>query len=274
LFDLGKWHIPFLKIDTFYQLLAEDTMDGIWHYIIERRTNICRLVYDLDLQSLNEEQWTPIGLCIQMHQIICHALKDLTLDMIIMQTEDSDEKNKIGIHPVWPNVFLSSNEALLLRSVLIEELTNIGPPNDSQSWDDALDISVFMWSGLRPMGMRKASICPKCSGSRSRKGNCSYCGQLGTIDMGRPYWPTHFYDGSNDIITHLDRKSDIMPDHDTLIRWFKRTIIRSKRRKNSHIVHGYDKLQRSKVKTQMSKMVSIFHCFQRSHQFHQFLITD
>jgi hypothetical protein len=112
------------------------------------------------------------------------------------------EMVKTGIHILWKNVYLTRDDALNIRELIIVDLeTTFGKRlHPLNSWHDVVDSSVYgsgnygtKGSGLRMIGSRKSDTCDQCRGQKKIKseGNkkCEKCVGNGRLDTGRPYFP-------------------------------------------------------------------------------------
>ena len=101
-------------------------------------------------------------------------------------------KKKTGVHLIWPELYVSTQQCLDMRETVIADListfgTRSQPFND---WTDVVDNSVYRMSGLRMVGSRKAEVCPNCKGKRKvADEDCVECRRSGRVDRGRPYAP-------------------------------------------------------------------------------------
>lgn len=101
-------------------------------------------------------------------------------------------KKKTGVHLIWPEIYVSTQQCLDMRETVIADLIGTfgqrtTPFND---WSEVVDNSVYRMSGLRMVGSRKAEVCPNCKGKRRvADEDCMECRRSGRVDRGRPYAP-------------------------------------------------------------------------------------
>ena len=113
-------------------------------------------------------------------------------------------KKKTGLHLHFPNIVLSTSQALDIRQTMIAECTRLwgvrAPPFNS--WEDVFDRSVYEKSGLRMIGANKGEICKSCKGGFASKKDplkiveCATCQNRRRIDQGRPYFPIACFGGN------------------------------------------------------------------------------
>lgn len=96
---------------------------------------------------------------------------------------------KFGLHINMKYITVSTHEALLMREMIVHELTLNGPSLYKIDWADAVDNAPLCnqtagSGGLRMVGSRKMSKCKSCR----RGGICAVNGCVrGLIDEGRAY---------------------------------------------------------------------------------------
>ena len=104
-------------------------------------------------------------------------------------------KKKTGIHLHFPNIVMSTLQALDIRQTLIAECTKlwgvrVEPFN---SWNEVIDESIYKHSGLRMIGANKGD---KCACKVKVDDKCVECGNRRKINSGRPYFPLACFGGN------------------------------------------------------------------------------
>jgi hypothetical protein len=70
---------------------------------------------------------------------------------------------KSGFHLVWPEIWITVENAKKLRILFIEKITDVfGERESFNTWEDVIDLAVYEDNGLRMVGCRKMSICKCC----------------------------------------------------------------------------------------------------------------
>ena len=108
-------------------------------------------------------------------------------------------KKKTGVHLIWPELFVTTDMCLDMRETVIADLISTFGQRSSpfNSWRDVVDAAVYQKSGLRMLGSRKTDKCKGCNGKRKADGeDCTKCGRMGRVDVGRPYAPLFVTNGS------------------------------------------------------------------------------
>lgn len=205
----GNYYVPNKKQDDFLKIYTKDIMLGIPHYLSEVRTPIFRYFIDIDYYDYHELSLQQIR---ELTKDIQNALKPFLEDQLDIfkrrvfvcvcddpKKEEVDGKliSKTGIHLHWPDIFVDSNQAFILRSAILQYLENKNGPTNFKTWDDFIDESVYKGSGLRLLGSRKAQPCKQCKGKKGKKEECIECNGIGKLDLGRIYKLKFILDGFN-----------------------------------------------------------------------------
>ena len=182
--------------DDFIKLLARTIKKKRNVYFLE--IDYFKMMVDLDFK--NENGLTPnekfqllsliqeavtafVGEQIENNYVVISACND---EKIIY---DGQEMTKIGFHLIWPNLIVGVEEALFIRSAIIQYVKkhaqNISIFND---WEDVIDKSLYdPKHALRMNGCRKKTKCPVCKGKKNVP--CDNCDNIGWKDVGRIYEP-------------------------------------------------------------------------------------
>ena len=211
LLDGGILHIPEKKHETFLKKFATDIVMNHKNYICENRTEIFKLMVDVDYIDEYELPHKVIeSMVIDIQNSIKTFLEE-TLSfferrVIVCTTEpkdvviDNSNFIKTGIHLIWPNVYVDKTHALILRSAMIQYLSAKSKRPIFNEWESVFDYSVYTSSGLRMVGSRKMIKCKECKGKRNKKESCEVCFGDGRLDEGRIYKPVSIIDGNNSVL--------------------------------------------------------------------------
>ena len=195
LLDGGIWSVPRDQYSEFLRLLAIDLQNGEKHYICENRTDIFKFICDIDLYDTSEVCLDKIKeITLVLQEIINIYFGDFK---VIICGSDSKKAvvNKIemiksGFHLVWPDIWISVENAKKLRILFIEKLIeHFGTRDENNSWSDVIDLAVYEDNGLRMVGCRKMAICKSCKNKKDFKETCETCNGSGKIDENRIYSP-------------------------------------------------------------------------------------
>jgi len=211
LLDGGILHIPEKKNEIFLKKFAKDIDMNQKNYICENRTNIFKLMVDVDFIDEYELPHKVIESMVIDIQNSIKTFLNQTLSfyerrVIVCTTEPKDviinNSNfiKTGIHLIWPNVYVDKAHALILRSAMIQYLTAKSKRPVFNEWESVFDYSVYTSSGLRMIGSRKMAKCKECKGNRNKKESCDVCFGDGRLDEGRIYKPIIILDGNNSVL--------------------------------------------------------------------------
>jgi hypothetical protein len=190
--DGGKLSIPKNKLAQFYRLYAKDLDLDIKHYLCETKTPTYKLFVDVDL--LNEEA-LPDNLILEysmyIHEVICHYYKHLKPEVIVCTTtpksveHNGHKYTKTGIHLIWSNIIVSSENISWIRDSIIQYLILKVGEREHDKWSKVIDDSVYKQNGLRMIYSNKMAVCKTCKDSET----CSLCKKTGKYHEGRPYIP-------------------------------------------------------------------------------------
>lgn len=199
--------------------LAQDERDGAPNYVVELRTPVSRLYFDLDMFDSEPIPWENVR---PILGILQDAVRELypACTMIVCGNEpkqqehrvfDADEAaeertirlTKTGYHVMWPDVYVGPRHALLLRESMLDRLEEKIDPAGYfirehcvyDRWEEVLDRSVWYDNGIRMLFQRKGQGCKTCARERRRRRrqgvrgpvDCDDCEGAGYLDTGRPY---------------------------------------------------------------------------------------
>lgn len=202
LLDGGIWKVPMSNYQEFLRLLATDLQNGERYYISENRSELFRLVCDLDFYDESEIELPEIENIVKELQTVMDRYYQQTLNKVIICGTESKQKSideviytKTGFHLVWPKIWISTDNAKKLRIKFIEHLEKtFGKRGIHNEWDDVIDLAIYEDNGLRMIGSRKISMCKKCK----NESECNLCNKTGKIDEGRVYKPISVIDVHQD----------------------------------------------------------------------------
>jgi hypothetical protein len=195
LLDGGIWSIPKDKYLNFLELLAIDLQNGEKHYICENRTSIFKFICDIDMFETEICSIEKISSIVTvLNQIVNEYYQE---KKVIICGADSKtvkineiEMIKSGFHLVWPDIWISVDNAKKLRILFIEKLIlTFGEREVFNKWEDVVDLAVFEDNGLRMVGCRKMAPCKSCKNKKEFRENCESCDGSGKKDENRIYSP-------------------------------------------------------------------------------------
>jgi hypothetical protein len=195
LLDGGIWKIPIDKYHEFLKLLAIDLQNEERHYISENRTDVFKFICDLDFYENQVISIKQIEIIVNTIQSVIEEYYG-TSRVIICGSDsknvviDSVEYVKSGFHLVWPDIWITKENAKEIRFRFIERLLNeYGERDPVNSWEDVVDLAVYEDNGLRMIGCRKMGICKSCKNKKEFRETCLTCAGNGKIDENRVYKP-------------------------------------------------------------------------------------
>lgn len=194
----GRIHINDNDYPEFLKYYANDLIANRRLCVIECKTGIFKFHIDVDLETyaaLTEDEIHKLQFNItKAIKPFLKIKKEGRLISIMAQapSKQKDTLVKTGLHIVYPNLLVSTHEALLIRENIISELRLTYEDNFTQrGWDNAIDAAVYIGSGLRMIGSIKVTGCTACNKRTSEF--CGECVGLGKVDENRPYSFTCLY---------------------------------------------------------------------------------
>jgi len=203
LLDGGIWSIPKEQYPEFLNLLAIDLQNNEKHYICENRTEIFKFICDIDMFEESPVTIDQIKVIINVLQetvneyfgetkvIICGADTKIVKVQKTQETGSVElEHVKCGFHLVWPDIWISVENAKKLRVLFVEKLiARFGERESFNMWEDVVDLAVYEDNGLRMVGCRKMGICKSCKNKKEFRETCETCDGTGKKDENRIYSP-------------------------------------------------------------------------------------
>jgi hypothetical protein len=197
---------------------ARDIKNGVIHYIIEKRTTFFHFHMDFDIKRKipippTDEEKHVLILMSDMVECVKKFYPSTTsisrFDVVVCYFSAN---NKIGIHPLFPNLIVNTSQAMDIRNYLVSYfISKYGDMAGIQnSWEEILDTSIYDANGLRLVGSHKTEVCPDCKQSGLRKRTysqqqqqqqqqqqhdipvCDRCNGHMKLDGGRQYMPKYY----------------------------------------------------------------------------------
>ena len=242
LFTGGRLSIDPSHAEEFLNVYARDIDNNVNHFVNELRTAVFRFFVDVDFVASQELQGVELRtLC----QIVQRCAKKFyprvdpqsPLFTCVVCTAPPLPKLggfKSGVHLHFPELRVEMQEAMLMRNMIIYELSqsnevpcptlsnaaasNFAPSERIEAWNTAIDEAVYVSSGLRLLGSLKLEDCPHC-----KRAGCDEC-ITGVVLQRRPYRVEAVISPSgshDDDLTALFTKDTLKAVHYTSIRTMK-----------------------------------------------------
>ena len=177
LLDGGVLTVPSSDEMAFTNALAAEVVRGVSRHVVEKRTTLFRLFFDLDAHAApgaTALPWREIICALSSEAIACFddgsvagrtfraEVPSRPLAVVcrapVRDLESVDgaiPKTKHGFHVHFPGIVVSAPVAQAVRVKCVEAMRQAFPDALANGWDSALDAAVFGGSGLRLPWMRK-----------------------------------------------------------------------------------------------------------------------
>ncbi len=146
LMDGGQLHVPDTDINDFYRTYLLDIARGAKLYVVEQKTEIFKFFVDIDFKAERAlEDEDAIDLCSRIYESVKSG-KCFVARAPPRQLKDGIVKS--GFHLHWPDLCVTRQEAMALRTRILLDL-------DGDEWSQIIDSSVYGGSGLRCLWSHK-----------------------------------------------------------------------------------------------------------------------
>ena len=201
--DGGKLGIDPILMDEFLRQYARALDRGESLSIVERRTEIYKMHFDLDV--LDHRPWTEADIDQTLREIRTAMAECFPADkaalllravVLLAPPKQVGDMWKTGVHVIYPDLMVDSAMGLTLRKVAVLRLNRIGRRMEPlNAWEDVLDECVHLANGLRMVGSVKMSKCSQCVAKRKKLKNvgfdkfvqCDECNGKTLCNDGRAY---------------------------------------------------------------------------------------
>jgi hypothetical protein len=160
LYDGGKIYVPRSKEIDFLKKYAEELKNGSKLYYVETRPKIFRYMIDLDITD--KEYWSEekiIKVC-RFIQMVVNEFYDINYSIYVITSPEKKKKEGIhtGIHIIWPNVYINSKMAIILRKAIIQKIYEELEITIEKKWEDIIDEVIYTRNGYRMVGSDKMTM--------------------------------------------------------------------------------------------------------------------
>jgi hypothetical protein len=166
----GKYCIPQDFEETFLQEYAKEWSAGRHNYFIECRTNVFRMLADIDADD--DHEWTEedvLSMVKPWQEIMSQLFPDMSPEQLRVTTAttkhklDKDGAIKNGVHLVWPELWVDTQRALVIAQVVLQHFERTQKrAQGRKSWHEVIDACVYDGNGLRMIGAYKHAPCKTC----------------------------------------------------------------------------------------------------------------
>ena len=188
----GRICLPDSAIDGFMAAYGIDLQSTLKLYVIERRTPIFKMHFDLDLKTLHDDAVTKALLQVLQQEVSKFVAPEMERETwaIACAVLDDDQvtRTAVGLHVVFPWLLVDTSQALWIRSSVICSLRQQFHALETD-WDSVVDVAVLTSNGFRMVGSDKCRDCTTCHNARDARPFCADCCCQGRLPEGKIYWP-------------------------------------------------------------------------------------
>lgn len=187
----GRICLPDSAMTGFISAYGSDLAQGCKLYVIERRTPVFKMHFDLDLKTIHDDE-TAAAVLETLRQTVAEflapGLPKESWCVACAVLGDDGRRKAPGLHVVFPWLFVNSEQAKWIRSSVVSRL-RAHLPDLENNWDEVVDIAVLTTNGLRMVGSDKCTDCPVCRNNRDARDFCPDCNRQGKVPENKIYWP-------------------------------------------------------------------------------------
>lgn len=247
----GKYYVPDGEYEAFLDHYAADVTAGAGpHFLSEQRPRVFKMHADLDLKLPSR---VPVASVLELCKLFQQAVRlfyasapsDAALFRVLVamapQVPLPGGLFKVGIHFVWPNLWVDQHRALMLRETFVAKC-NAAFPSDPAAenyvlpWERVIDEDVLTRNGLRMLYSHKAEVCEQCRDGTS----CRACVR-GRVDAKRPYLPVAVLAANgtiDDVATHLVRADKTVALRQSSLRYYPDMGVRARQESPGFVIYA------------------------------------
>lgn len=185
--DGGKIALPEAATPDFFAAYGEDLRARRPLFVVERRTEVFQLHFDVDFPSLLDDD-RVLEFCRLVHATVGEYFAAPKRCVVCAVTEEGRSRRKApGLHIIFPRTPVVQEQALCIRSGVVARCRQ--HLRWLEDWDKAIDVCVLKEGGsLRLVGSDKCVPCPHCRNGARERLSCSLCVE-GHLPQDKVYWP-------------------------------------------------------------------------------------
>lgn len=173
-----------------YDLASDGT-----HYVIERRSTIFKLHFDVDLTTVVDDKRVEDLLRLASEVVGNYFSDGASRNCVCcaIAPRSGGARTHPGLHFVFPHAAVDEDAALWIRAGLVSRC-DTDLLWEGVCWSKAIDISVLTATGgLRMVGSDKSKACATCHNHAENRKFCGACSRRGRSAEGKVYWPWKAY---------------------------------------------------------------------------------
>ena len=180
LMDGGKLHVPFDKIDDFYNSYINFVKQAIKVFVVEQKSTYYNFFMDIDYV---EEEPLSIERVYSITECICKFVNHNTSLVSVSEPKNKNGKIKTGIHINWNGLVVDQLKSIDLMNRIITHLYTF---DSSIEWRACIDPCVYgnPETGSKGSGFRLPWSHKKTTHETCRGKGCIQCEYTGKITEG------------------------------------------------------------------------------------------
>ena len=181
----GCVYLPDSALGDFIDAYGKDLLRSRKLYVVERRTKVFKMHFDLDFKTVHDDATTE-ALLEEVRTVVLSFLEpglERESWCIACAVLEGTARKAPGVHLIFPWLLVDAQQAQWMRSAVVRALGAL------ESWEAVVDSAVFASAGLRMVGSDKCRDCPTCGNGRETRLFCGACKHQGRVPENKVYWP-------------------------------------------------------------------------------------
>lgn len=190
----GKVVVPHEAMLGFFEAYGRDIEAGVPLYVVENRTPVFKLCFDVDFKILHAP--SVVGSFAKIvGDVVAKYFQGSSLEasfIVCAVTDEKGDRKAPGLHLIFPFARVTSEMAQWIRAGVVHALHR-DMDHVNEQWGTVIDIAVITSCGLRMVGSDKCRECKGCKNNESDRQCCSVCNRQGKVAENKVYWPWAVY---------------------------------------------------------------------------------
>lgn len=190
----GRVHVPDSSMDAFFRAYGEDLESGVPLYLVERRSAVFKMHFDVDIKKeLEDDELLRVVEVVQRTVLEYYpaidVLKDERAVAVLCTSMRDGLRVSSSMHLVFPRLYVDDEQAYHIHRGVVEACKHCLGESLGVNFEEALDICVITKNGMRMLGSDKCKRCPSCYGKPNAREFCDVCQSSGHLRENKRYLP-------------------------------------------------------------------------------------